>query len=172
MPTVEIDELEFQQNKNLRDTISKMMANPKAKRKLLEAEKVLFPDKKIPEIDDPNPTEEALASARKDFEDYKKEQSDKEAKREQEDKIRSLTAQKNEGIAQLRRDGWLKESIEEVEKIMDEKGILDPMIAAAYYEKMHPPSDPVMPGGSGSWGFLEHNAADQDEFTKQLLATK
>ncbi len=172
MATVEIDELEFQQNKTLRDTITKMMANPKSKRKLLEAEKILNPDKKIPEIDDPNPTEEALKAQNKAFEDYKKEQAEKEAKREQDDKIRSLKVQKDEGIAKLKRDGWLKESIEEVEKIMDEKGILDPEIAAAYYEKNHPPQDPVMPGGSGSWGFLETAVADQDEFTKRLLETK
>lgn len=172
MPTVEIDELEFQQNKTLRDTVSKMMANPKAKRKLLEAEKILFPDKKIPEIDEPNPTEVALETQRKEFEEYKKAQADKESKREQEDKIRSLKAQKDDGLATLRREGWMKEALEEVEKIMDEKGILDPLDAAAIYEKKHPPSEPVMPGGSGSWGFLESSATDQDEFTKKLLETK
>jgi len=173
MPTVEIDELEFQQNKNLRDTISKMMANPKSKRKLLEAEKIIYPDKKIPEIDEPNETEAALAAQRKEFEDYKTQQTEKEAKREQEDKIRSLKAQKDDGIAQLRRDGWLKEAIEEVEKIMDEKGILDPAIAAAYYEKQHPPQEPINPGSSSAWSFTEPSGvADQDDYTKKLFETK
>jgi len=171
MPTVEIDELEFQQNKTLRDTITKMMANPKSKRKLLEAEKILNPEKKIPEIDDPNPTEEALKAQSKAFEDYKKEQEEREAKRDTEDKIRSLKAQKDEGISKLRRDGWMKEAIEEVEKIMDDKGILDPEIAAAYYEKQHPPQDPIMPGGSSTFNFVEPTD-NQDDFTKQLFASK
>ena len=171
MPTIEIDELEFQQNKTLRDTITKMMANPKSKRKLLEAEKILNPEKKIPEIDDPNPTEEALKAQSKAFEDYKKDQEEKQAKRETEDKIRSLRAQKDEGIAKLRRDGWMKEAIEEVEKIMEDKGILDPEIAAAYYEKQHPPQDPITPGGSSTFNFVDPTD-DQDDFTKQLFASK
>ena len=173
MATVEVDELEFQQNKRLRDEVAKIMANPKAKKKLLEADKIINPEKKIPEIDDQTETEKALAAQQKAFEDYKKEQEEKEAKREQENTLRGLKSKRDEGIAALKRDGWMKESIEEVEKIMDEQGILDPAIAAAYYEKLHPPADPIVPGGAGAWNFLEPTTTDdQDAYTKKLFETK
>ena len=41
MPTVEIDEVQLQQNTKLRQTVEGWLRNPKAKRKILEAQKLV-----------------------------------------------------------------------------------------------------------------------------------
>ncbi len=54
---------------------------------------------------------------------------------------------------------------------MEDKGILDADIAAAYFEKQHPPQAPVTPGGSGAWNFMDM-PADGDADLKKLVETK
>ena len=75
------------------------------------------------------------------------------------------------GFAALRRDGYTQEGLAEVRKIMDEKGILDPAIAAAYFEKLHPPPTVVTPVGAiGAWNFTDTPEGDSD--VKKLLETQ
>ena len=54
---------------------------------------------------------------------------------------------------------------------MDEKGITDPLDAAAIFERHHPQPAPVEPKGFGAWGFMD-NVQDDDKFVKSLLETK
>ena len=42
-------------------------------------------------------------------------------------------------------------------------------IAAAYIEKQNPPQPPAMPGGTGSWNFLDIPAEDKDADNKRLI---
>ena len=57
MPMVEVDELQLQQNTKLRTTVEGWLRNPKAKRKILEAQKLVDPKADIPELDEPDPIE-------------------------------------------------------------------------------------------------------------------
>jgi hypothetical protein len=77
--------------------------------------------------------------------------------------LTALQTQREEGFRELRRVGWTKDGIDAVQKLMDEKGILDVSIAAAYHEKMHPPQAPAMPGSSGEWNFLSGVTADDGD---------
>ena len=55
---------------------------------------------------------------------------------------------------------------------MEEKGILDPLDAAAIYERDHPPQAPIQQSGSGAWNFgdLPTSTDDADEkYVDQLL---
>ena len=51
MATVEVDELQLQQSNKLRQTVEGWLKHPKAKRKILEAQKLVDPKADIPELD-------------------------------------------------------------------------------------------------------------------------
>jgi hypothetical protein len=170
--TVEVDEVDLQRSVKAREFVETIWNNPKARRKLLEAQKEVKPDDPmVKELDRPDPIEDRFAALTKQNDELRKEIADDKAKREQDDKLSQLKRQRADGIAQLRRDRWTDEGIKGVEAIMEEKGILDPLDAAAIFEKAHPPQDPILPGGSGSWNFLEPAPAESDDL-KKLIETK
>jgi hypothetical protein len=59
-------------------------------------------------------------------------------------------------------------SIKAIEKIMEEKGILDPLDAAAIFERDHPPQAPVAQSGSGGWNFGELPSSTEDADDKYV----
>ena len=91
--------------------------------------------------------------------------------REKNEKLAEINSKIAAGKAQLRRDGWTEEGITGVEKIMEERGLLDPLDAAAIFEKQHPPQMPVTPSGTGAWGFLD-NVKDTEADLKKLIETR
>ena len=172
MPMVEVDELQLQQSNRLKQTMENWLRNPKAKRKILEAQKLVDPKADIPELDEVDPVEEIRASTAKEIADLKKELADKDAARERDGRIAQLQAMKDTGIKKLREGRYTDEGIKAVEKIMEEKGILDPLDAAAIFERDHPPQAPVQQSGTGSWNFgeLPSSTDDADEkYVDQLL---
>ena len=172
MPMVEVDELQLQQSNRLKQTMETWLRNPKAKRKILEAQKLVDPKADIPELDEVDPVEEIRASTAKEIADLKKELADKDAARERDGRIAQLQAMKDSGIKKLREGRYTDEGIKAVEKIMEEKGILDPLDAAAIFERDHPPQAPVQQSGTGSWNFgeLPSSTDDADEkYVDQLL---
>lgn len=168
---IEVDEDEYRRDVKLRQTVATILANPKAKRVLQEAHKMADPAAITPELDADKALAEREGGIRKEFDDYRKEQADKEAKREQDDKMAALNARYEGGRAKLRGNKWTEDGIKAVEKIMEEQGILDHEIAAAYFEKQNPPQAPSMPGGTGAWNFLEM-PTDTDADLKRLVETK
>ena len=160
MPTVEVDELQLQQSNKLRQTVEGWLKHPKAKRKILEAQKLV------------DPIEEVKASTAKEIADLKKQIADADAARERDGRIAQLQMLKDNGIKKLREGRYTDEGIKAVEKIMEEKGILDPLDAAAIFERDHPPQAPVQQSGSGAWNFgeLPSSTDDADEkYVDQLL---
>jgi hypothetical protein len=140
------------------------MKNPKSRRKVLEAQKIIEPDAKIPELDEPDPLEAATKPLADQIAALQKKIEDDAAARDRDGRIAQLQALKNEGIKKLRAEHrYLDEGIQAVEKIMEEKGILDPMDAAAIYERDHPPQNPVsQSGGTGGWNFAELPSSTDD----------
>ena len=172
MPMVEIDEVELQRSRQARKFIEDIWNNPKAKRKLLEAQREVKPDDPlVKELERPDPYQSEILALRKEMEDERKARAEAEAKREQDSKIERLRSVKDTGIAELRRAGWTDKGIEGVEKIMEEKGILDPLDAAAIWEKHNPPPTPVTPNAYGGWNFLE-TSDEKNEDLKKLIETK
>ena len=171
MPMVEVDEVELQKSKKLRDTVEKMLKNPKTRRSFLEAHKAVDPDTPIPELDMTAPVREEIDATAKRITELEKKIETDAADRERAAKLQSLESKRTEGIATLRRAGWTNEGITGVEKIMEEQGILDPAIAAAYFEKQHPPQAPVKPAGSGGWNFADI-PTEENNYAKKLLETK
>ena len=171
MPTAEIDEVELLRLRRQDQTVHALMANPKAKRKVLEAYREHDPNARIPELDAEAAAAAPVNELTKTVADLRKEIADDKAEREKKIRLDALNGTVEGGMAKLRREGWQDEGLAEVRKIMDEKGILDPEIAAAYYEKQHPPQTPATPSGVGGWNFVE-NVQDGEADLKKLLDSK
>ena len=171
MPTVELDEVELQRLRKQDQTVHALMSNPQAKKKIFEAYKAANPDAKIPELEMEEAARAPVQALEKTVTDLQKQIADDKAEREKEAKLNALNGSVESGMAKLRKAGWTDDGLAEVRKLMDERGIIDPEIAAAYYEKQHPPQAPATPSGVGGWNFMEAPAED-DSYTKQLLASK
>lgn len=170
---VEIDESELVRLNGLNNFAHKMLSHPEAGKLLEQAAKIVDPNTKTPRLDAAahqiapvKAVEDELAKLKKQIEDR-----DAEAARNQ--TLNALRTQRDSGISSLRSQGWTDEGIKGVEKIMEEKGILDPLDAAAIFEKHHPPQNVAMPGSTGGWNFMDGmNADDSDADLKKLIETK
>jgi hypothetical protein len=172
MPLVEVDEVELQRSRKAREFIETIWNNPRAKRKLLEAQKEVKPDDPlVKELENEDPVQAQLSALNKRFEDAEKARADAEAEREQATKIAQFRSVKDAGISELKRAGWTDKGIEGVEKLMEEKGILDPLDAAAIWEKHNPPPTPVTPNAYGGWNFME-SSDGMSEDLKKLIETR
>jgi len=172
MPLVEIDEVELQRSRKAREFIEKIWNNPRAKRKLLEAQKEVQPDDPmVKELDSEDPVQQQISALSKKLEESEKARVEAEEKRDRDEKIGRLKSVKDSGISELRRAGWTDKGIEGVEKLMEEKGILDPIDAAAIWEKHNPPATPVTPSSYGGWNFTEL-ADDSSEDLKKLIESR
>lgn len=169
---VEVDEEQLLSDQKLRATVGRLMANPKAKLLIQEAAKVVDPTANTPELDAVRAAGEKLDPVSKELSELRKEMAEEKANREARERLQALNAQHEAGFSRLRQQGWTDKGIEEVRKIMEEKGILDHDIAAAYHEKLHPPQNLVTPNGSGGWNFMDQVSADTDADLKKLIETK
>jgi len=171
MPVVEVDESEFLRSKKARDFVETLWANPKARRKMLEAQREVKPDDPmVKELERPDPIEERFTALSKKIEDQEKLISDQKAAAEQDEKLRVLRKERDDGFDKLRREGWTDKGLEGVEEIMTKKGVLDPLDAAAIWEKANPPQSPLAPNHTGSWNFLEPSGGDTDDLKKLIDA--
>lgn len=171
MAKVEIDEEEVRANQALRATVGAILSNPKAKLLVQQAQKLVNPNAVTPELDQQRVVAEPVDEIRKEIATLRKEREDEKAEREQREKLAALNGNIETGIAALKREGWTEEGIKGVRDLMDKHGILDVEIAAAAFEKKHPPAAPASPSGSGAWNFLEMEG-DGDADLKKLIETK
>jgi hypothetical protein len=171
MATIEIDEAEFLRGKKAREFVETLWANPKARRRMLEAQREVKPDDPmVKELERPDPVEERFAALAKKLDDQEKAMADDKATREQAEKLSAFKKQRDDGFDALRREGWTDKGLEGVEELMTKKGILDPLDAAAIWEKANPPQNPLTPR-SGAWNFLEPTGGG-DEDLKKLIDSR
>lgn len=168
MAKVEIDEEELLRNQQLTKRVGQLLANPKAALLVEEALKMVDPNAPTPRLDAKKNSVEPVEAITKEFKDYVAQQEKDKADEAKQRKMDALNASISTGIAQLKREGWTPDGIKGVEALMEEKGILDPMDAAAIYEKAHPPQVPVTPHGSGAWNFMSQPTEGQDDLKKLI----
>jgi hypothetical protein len=171
MPMVEVDEEQLRRDSVLRATVAKILQDPKAKRLMEQAHKMVDKDAVTPGLDTEEKIEAAVGATKAEIEALKKQLAEDREKREHEAKVGALQKSIEDGIAKLVSEGWMPDGITAVRKLMEDKGIVDPAIAAAYYEKTHPAPAPVA-GGGGPWNFIEASAAGDDPDWKKLIETK
>ena len=149
MPMVEIDENELNGLRRVRETIAKISSTPDGKLLLQRAHKRVDPNAITPELDEEEARSKTQSDWQKKFEELEaKVQSDRE-KRDSDAQLAAANARWEGGRRTLREAGYTAEGIEMVEKLMQEKGIGDHEIAAAWIEKQNPPQDVLTPRAFG-----------------------
>lgn len=168
MPLVEIDDAELALYRSQRDTIAKMLANPDARRRVLEAQKLIMPDVPIPELDAAKPVLDAVASMRDEMSKFMKDQSEREAKRDEEAKLAKLKERWETGRSHAREQGYMEDGLSALEKFMEERGIADHEDAIPAFERKHPPAPPAAPSVPGRFDIMQPETR-KDEMMKMLF---
>ena len=172
MALIQIEESELLQRQGVVDVLNKMLGNPEARKLVLQARKITEPGVSIPEIDAAAPLNGALNEIRKELQADRAARQKERDEADQQRRLDEFNAGLDRQRTMLRQQGWTEEGLTEVLKHAQERGIPDLEVAAAHYEKLHPPSEPVSPNGaSGSWGFFEESAAE-DTFVKDMIASQ
>ncbi len=175
MAKIEVDEGDYNRMLALQGVASRIVADPKARRKLEEAHKLVDPNASTPFLDQERLANEPMTAMRTELTDQiaalKKERDDE--KREQ--TLASIADKQAKAFARLKNEHrYTDEGVEAVRKLMETKGLLDVDDAVAIFERANPPAVPATPGGGmtgTSWGFADVN--DQsDALIKELIATK
>lgn len=172
MPAVEIDEVELLRLRKQDQTIHALMAHPTAKKKVFEAFKARDPDAKIPELEIEEAAKAPVVELQKTVETLQKQLEDDKAERQRNATLSQLEGTIAREKAALRRQGWTDEGLSALDKVMEEKGITDVTVAAAYYEKVNPPPEPINSrSGIGGWDFTSQ-IQDSELDLKALIETK
>jgi hypothetical protein len=169
--TVEVDEERLLAVARLESNLSKLMGNKQARLLVEQAAKIVDPNAVTPALDAARAAHEQTNPLQQEVAALKKEVAEREEKRDAEEKLRQLQLQFDSGFDRLRREENLTSAgVEELKKIMEEKGIMDHDVAYAYFLKKHPPQELVMPNGSGAWNFMDD--VDESEDLKKLIETR
>src|SRR5581483_12252810 len=121
MAKIEVDEEDFQKSQALRQTVAKLWANPTARKKLQEAEKVLNPNIAT-EDDIVKPYVEKLDATQKQLNEYIEQQKKEKEEAEQKRAIDTIQARMAAGKAQLKKEGYTDEGIKAIEDLMNAEG--------------------------------------------------
>lgn len=139
MAQVEIDETEYTNLRNIAGAMQKMLANPKTRSKVLEAQKLINPDAIIPELDATRPVFEKLDEVNAKVSELTKQLADEKTAAKDEKARAALEAQWEKSRVKAVQAGYTSEGIDALEKYMVEKGVVDHEVAMPSFEKMHPP---------------------------------
>lgn len=167
---IEVDELEFQNNKQLKELVGKMLKNPEARRRVLEAQKLIDPNVAIPELDAAKPVQDAVAAISEKLDKAIGEIRSEREKEKDEARLNALRSRWTDGQVFLRKHGYNDEGIKKVEEIMEQRGIASHEDAAKIFEFENPPPPPATPAGFGSYNFFAKDQGGED--FKELIASR
>jgi hypothetical protein len=172
MPKIEVEESDLLASAQTVKAVQAMLANPKARSLLLNAQKIINPNAVIPEIDAKAPIEAEIAKEREARLALEKRLDDEKAANEAAAKTRSFKDKWEADKADLRRQGYTDEGVSKIEKLAEERGIPSLEAAAALFDKLNPPATVAAPsGGIGGWDLFQP-AAEEDTNMKKLLESK
>ena len=169
MALVEIDEAQLGAYQKVTDELNRLLNNPKTRRMVLQAKKTLDPDALIPELDAAEPIRAEQDALSQKLDALQKRLDEAEEKRAERERLSELTATWEKGRGKLRANGYTDEGLSEVEKFMEEKGIADHEVAAAAFERLHPPVEPVRSTGGNRFDLFSVEDRSSDQM-KSLLA--
>lgn len=174
MPKViEVDETEFQNGQQTIAAVRKLMAHPEASLLIEKARKLVEPDAPTPRLDAHKQANEPVEKLEAKLAELQKKIDDDKAETEKNTKLAQLAERVEKGNAKLLSEGWTKDGIKALDEFREKEGIIDPIAAAAYYEKLNGAQvAPVTPSSHfGQWDFTQ--PASQDEkYTENLLKTR
>lgn len=173
MPTIEVDENAFVNNQRLVGLVQKMLANPKARQKVLEAHKEVDPNVVIPEIDARKPVEDALSVVTKKMDDFIAEHRAEKAKEREDAQRNEFVSKFERGRQSLREQGVTDDGLKAVEDLMAKAGIVDHEIGWAAFSKLNPEPEPAPPAPNfGFGGIFSDVSKNPDEFIKAMHASR
>lgn len=171
MATIEIDELELQNLKRVRDTVAKIAAQPEGKKLMQKAHKLVDPNAVTPDLDEDEKKAATQNEWQKKFDELQAKIESDKAEREKNETLARLNAKFEAGREELRKRRYTPDGIAAVEKVMEERGIPDHVIIADHLEKQNPPQEVMSPRAFGGFNFIEQ-PKDEDAFLKALLDSK
>lgn len=171
MPKLEIDEEEARRLATLDNAVRTIWANPEARKLVQQAQKLVDPKARTPDLDQEQAVLKPVSELSKKVDDFIEAQKAAAAEAAKNTKLGELKRLRDDGFAELRRQKYTDKGLEAIEKLMDEKGILDPLDAAAIFDKSNPPMAVMTPGGSSAWNFTALPAEGADNL-KKLIETK
>ena len=170
---IEVDEVEFNNGQQTIAAVREIMAHPEAALLIERARKLVKPDVPTPRLDAHKQVNEPIEKLHTEIADLKKSLAEEKAETEKNSKLAMLAAKVEAGNARLKSEGWTSDGLKALDEFREKEGILDPVHAAAVYEKLHGAQvQPATPSSHfGSWDFTNPSTQDED-YTKKLLETK
>lgn len=168
---IEVDEEQLLFDTKLRNTVASMMKHPKAKLLVQEAHKMVDPEAITPDLDNAKIAQEPVKQLAEKFDAFVAETKKDKEEREKAEKLAKLNDNFENGRKMLKAQKWTEDGIKKLEEFMEQNGIINHEVAAAAFEKLHPPATPVVPSSTGSWNFLELQP-DGDADLKKLIESK
>ena len=151
----EIDDATYRALANVDAFVRRGLQNPKTRRKMLEINKELNPETAIPEIDESNPLHDRLNAIEKRLDE-------ENASRTQSEAYRELKTQWEAGQAAARRRGFTDESLEKLEKFMEDNQFSRHELAIPAYQELHPPPRPAVSSAT-RWDFFGPTGDEQPD---------
>lgn len=171
MPHIEIDEAEYNRLKGVADLAAQIHANPKGRVLLEQAHRTVNPKAPTPSIEQEERMAAPLNDVQKQIAELTSLVTKKFSDDETREKLGALSRQQDEGFARLREQRYTDEGIAKIRELMTEKGILDPEIAAAYFDRINPPSL-ATPTGSNSFNLVEAFNDDSEKALQELMTSQ
>lgn len=166
---VEIDESQLLGLNRTAQTLKTILGHKDARKLVLQAQKLAMPDVSIPEVDAVNEGMGEIQKLRAEIEADRKERAEAAAKAEAEAKTRSFMDSWESSKRRLQvENGYTSEGIAAIEKLAQDRGIADLDAAAALFDRINPPAEPISAPGAGSWGYFDNVASETDYVTKLL----
>ena len=169
MATREIDELEYAELKRVEQVAKLIGGNQKAREMLQQAVALAAPDQAGPEIRIRQEVTEKVSGIEKKLDDWMAEQAKDREERQAAEARRDLENRWSASRAKARDAGYTEEGLTELESFMEKNGVADHELAIPAFERLHPPPEPVVSGGS-RWNFFDQAANANDEAMKALMS--
>lgn len=158
----------------LRNVAGKIVAKPESRRLLEQAQKLVDPNAATPMLDEEARTRAPVEALEKTLNDKLAALDKERADEKREANLAAIAQRQTAGLAQLRKQGYTDEGVAAVQKLMEDKGLLDVDDAVAIFERANPPQMPSTPQGGmtgTAWGFADVN--DQsDKLIQELIGSK
>ncbi len=171
MAKIEIDETEYAELSRVANVAKLIGGNPQAREMLQQAVALAAPDHAGPEIRIRQEVAERLGGIEKTIGDFISAQQTEKAERRADDERRALENRWTASRGRARQAGYTEEGLQQLEDFMEKNGVADHELAIPAFERLHPPPEPVMSGGS-RWNFFDQTEADGgDAILKSFMDT-
>lgn len=153
MARIEIDETEYAELQRVANVAKLIGGHEQARVMLQQAVALAAPDQAGPEIRIRKETSERIGGIEKKLDDWMAAQATDREEQKAAETRRALEGRWAESRGKARAAGYTDEGMTELEAFMEKNGVADHELAIPAFERLHPPPEPVVSGGS-RWDFF------------------